>query len=207
MSKHKYLGSNRKTSLLVIKEKIYAMVEVVIATTMADKLNPKMEEHPTRYKLSWFSKGCDLKVNKRCLKQFSTGKMYQDEVWCRVMPMDACHLLPGRTLVYDHKAKHDDLKNTYTFKKDSITITLELSYVKQDSKEKGNHLISKSEIGKVIEESAQDFAINSTKLANQVAMKRGLELLMTQLHHLSMLKRLFPKLDKSLIGKSIRCKL
>lgn len=38
-------------------------------------------------------KGVSLKVHKRCLVQFSIGKQHQDEVWCDVVPMDACRPL------------------------------------------------------------------------------------------------------------------
>ncbi|GJV18273.1 reverse transcriptase domain-containing protein [Tanacetum coccineum] len=34
-----------------------------------------------------------VKVSKRCLVQFSIGRKYKDEVWCKVIPMDACHIL------------------------------------------------------------------------------------------------------------------
>ena len=38
--------------------------------------------------------------------------------------MDACHLLLGRPWQYDRKTKHDGFKNTYSFIKDGIHITL-----------------------------------------------------------------------------------
>ncbi|GJX06815.1 reverse transcriptase domain-containing protein [Tanacetum coccineum] len=38
--------------------------------------------------------------------------------------MDACHILLGRPWLYDHRVKHDGYRNTYTFKKDGVSITL-----------------------------------------------------------------------------------
>nr|GFB80002.1 putative reverse transcriptase domain, zinc finger, CCHC-type, aspartic peptidase domain protein [Tanacetum cinerariifolium] len=38
--------------------------------------------------------------------------------------MDACHILLGRPWLYDRRVKHDGYRNTYTFKKDSVSITL-----------------------------------------------------------------------------------
>lgn len=62
---------------------------------MVEKLKLKTESHPQPCKLTWFRKGNEVKVNKRCLVQFSIGKNYHYEVLCDVVPMDACHLLLG----------------------------------------------------------------------------------------------------------------
>nr|GEZ04959.1 reverse transcriptase domain-containing protein [Tanacetum cinerariifolium] len=45
-------------------------------------------------------------------------------LWCEVIPMDACHILLGRPWLYDRRVKHDGYRNTYTFKKDGVSITL-----------------------------------------------------------------------------------
>ncbi|GKF21105.1 reverse transcriptase domain-containing protein [Tanacetum coccineum] len=43
----------------------------------------------------------------------------------RVGPIkDACHILLGRPWLYDRRVKHDGYRNTYTFKKDGVNITL-----------------------------------------------------------------------------------
>lgn len=47
-----------------------------------------------------------------------------DEIWCEVIPMDACHILLGRPWLYDRRVKHDGFRNTYSFKKDGLQITL-----------------------------------------------------------------------------------
>uniref|UniRef100_A0A2N9IVE3 CCHC-type domain-containing protein n=1 Tax=Fagus sylvatica TaxID=28930 RepID=A0A2N9IVE3_FAGSY len=65
-------------------------------TTMVEKLKLKTEDHPEPYKLQWLRKGNEVKVNKRCLVEFSIGKNYKDAVVCDIVPMDACHLLLGR---------------------------------------------------------------------------------------------------------------
>ncbi|GJZ12882.1 RNA-directed DNA polymerase [Tanacetum coccineum] len=75
--------------------------ENVVSDTMVSKLGLKTEHHPHPYTLSWFRKGNEVKVSKRCLVKFSIGKKYKDEVWCDVVPMDACHILLGRPWQFD----------------------------------------------------------------------------------------------------------
>ena len=65
-----------------------------------------------------------MKVTKKCLVSFSIGKNYKDEVWCYVVPMDACHLLLGRPWQYDHKVTQNGFKNTHSFIKDGVRIVL-----------------------------------------------------------------------------------
>lgn len=98
--------------------------ENVVSFYMVDKLGLTETEHPDPYELTWLKKGNILKVNKRCLVQFSIGKKYHDEVWCDIIPMDAAHILLGRPWQFDRKTKHDGFRNTYSFTKDGISITL-----------------------------------------------------------------------------------
>ena len=98
--------------------------EHVVVAMMVEKLTLPTKSHPHPYKLAWLKKGNDVKVTKRCLIDFSIGKKYQDQVWCDVIPMDACHLLLGRPWQYDRNAILDCLKNTYSFEKDGVKIIL-----------------------------------------------------------------------------------
>ncbi|GJS78813.1 gag-pol polyprotein [Tanacetum coccineum] len=116
--------------------------ENVISATMVSKLSLTTEEHPHPYKLSWFKKGNEVRVSQRCLVNFSIGKKYSDEVWCDVVPMDACHMLLGRPWQFDRKTMHDGYKNTYSFKKDGETIILGPSDIRKESK---NQLLSQAE--------------------------------------------------------------
>lgn len=136
--------------------------ENVVATTMVEKLNLKMMEHPQPYKLSWLQKGNEVKVNKKCLVQFSIGQNYKDEIWCDVVPMDACHLLLGRPWQYDRKVVHDGFRNTYTFEKDGVKIVL--GPMKSGSSPKpmkvdGNNLLTKSEFLIAFEEIKEAYAL------------------------------------------------
>ncbi|XP_042416946.1 uncharacterized protein LOC122005804 [Zingiber officinale] len=136
--------------------------ENVVATTMVDKLKLKTEDHPQPYKLSWLHKGNELKVTQRCLIQFSIGNKYQDEVWCDVIPMDACHLLLGRLWQFDRKTHHDGFKNTYSFVKDGEKIILgpaKTNTSPNPLKRDGNNLVSKSQVKNVMCESGEAFAL------------------------------------------------
>ncbi|GJZ18080.1 reverse transcriptase domain-containing protein [Tanacetum coccineum] len=96
----------------------------MVATTMVEKLSLPTQKHPDPYKLTWLKKGNLVQVTHKCLVQFSIGNKYTDELWCEVIPMDACHILLGRPWLYDRRVKHDGFRNTYSFKKDGLSITL-----------------------------------------------------------------------------------
>ncbi|GAV70274.1 hypothetical protein CFOL_v3_13772 [Cephalotus follicularis] len=95
-----------------------------MAKEVVDKLKLAIEKHPHPYKVSWFRRGNEIPINSRCLVQFSMGNAYKDEVWCDVIPMDACHILLGRSYLYDRDMIHHS-PNTYTFYKDNRKLTLQ----------------------------------------------------------------------------------
>ena len=94
------------------------------SSNMVEKLNLQAMTHPHPYTIQWLNQGKGLQVNSRCLVAFSIGKHYTDEIWCDIIPMDACHILLGRPWFYDRKVMHDGCLNTYTFSKDGKKITL-----------------------------------------------------------------------------------
>nr|XP_043630172.1 uncharacterized protein LOC122601481 [Erigeron canadensis] len=96
----------------------------LVSDEAVKKLSLKTENHPKPYKLQWLKKGGEVTVSKRSLVSFSIGKQYKDDVWCDVVPMDACHLLLGRPWEYDRNVEHNGQKNTYSFLFDNVKITL-----------------------------------------------------------------------------------
>lgn len=96
--------------------------ENMISQVVVSKLNLPVEAHLQPYKLSWFKKGNEISVTKRCLVNLSIGNGYFDKVWCDVVIMDACHILFGQPWQYDNKVQHDGNKNSYTFYKDNKII-------------------------------------------------------------------------------------
>lgn len=96
--------------------------ENVVSSYMVEKLDLPTQIHPHPYSLHWLNKGSTVKVDKRCLVTFSIGQKYQDQVWCDVVPMDACHLLLGRPWQYDRQVLYDGYANTYSFVKDGVNV-------------------------------------------------------------------------------------
>ena len=70
--------------------------ENMVAREMVEKLNLQCKKYPYPYYIAWFEKGNEVTVDKRCLVSFTIEKIYKDEIWCDVIPMDACHILLGR---------------------------------------------------------------------------------------------------------------
>ncbi|GJW70207.1 putative nucleotidyltransferase, ribonuclease H [Tanacetum coccineum] len=96
----------------------------LIAAEAVQKLGLKTENHPKPYKLHWLKKGDEVTVSKRVHVPFSVGNTYKDNVWCDVVPMDACHLLLGRPWEYDRDITHNGRTNTYSFLFGGVKITL-----------------------------------------------------------------------------------
>nr|XP_043611670.1 uncharacterized protein LOC122583316 [Erigeron canadensis] len=81
------------------------------STYMVDKLGLSTTKHPY---IQWLSPGNEVKVNRQVVILFSIGVVYQDEVTCEVVPMEACHLLFGRPWLYDKYVYHNGHLNTYS---------------------------------------------------------------------------------------------
>ncbi|GKV36127.1 hypothetical protein SLEP1_g44294 [Rubroshorea leprosula] len=129
--------------------------ENVVSSYMVEKLGLPVKDLSHSYKLQWLRKGNEVKVTKRCLVSFSIGNKYQDEVWCDVIPMDACHLLLGRPWQFDRKAIHDGHANTYSFVKDGVKVKLTPLKPKEtlEKKDEDKALISRSTFQKLHQES------------------------------------------------------
>ena len=91
----------------------------VASTLFVDKLGLETNRHPKPYKLQTR----DMTVTKQVLVPFSINK-YKDEVWCDVVPMQACHILLGRPWQFDRRVTYDGFKNRYSFMWDRHKVTL-----------------------------------------------------------------------------------
>ena len=70
--------------------------ENVISKAAVRALGFAMDKHLNPYKVGWIKSGVETKMTKICKVPFSIGKLYQDEIWCDVLEMDACQILFGR---------------------------------------------------------------------------------------------------------------
>jgi len=66
------------------------------STTLVEKLKPKGKPHPQPYSIQWINQGKGLQVSTRYSVTLSISTSYVDELWCDIIPMDACHILLAR---------------------------------------------------------------------------------------------------------------
>nr|XP_043611716.1 uncharacterized protein LOC122583367 [Erigeron canadensis] len=106
----------------------------LVSDEAVKKLALKTENHPKPYKLQWLKKGGE------------------DDVWCDVVPMDACHLLLGRPWEYDCDVEHIGRKNTYSFLFNNVKITLLPSKPKVVATKPTGTLLTRSQFEDELEE-------------------------------------------------------
>nr|KYP35482.1 hypothetical protein KK1_043481 [Cajanus cajan] len=70
--------------------------------------------HPQPYHLQWLNKDEDTVVSQQVKVKFSIGK-YEDQVLCDIVPMEACHILLGRSWQFEKKTMHNGLTNEIIF--------------------------------------------------------------------------------------------
>ena len=96
----------------------------VASQVLVDKLQLPTTSHPHPYVVEWLNQSKRLQVSRRAFLSFSIGKSYKEKLWCDVIPMDVCHLLLGRSWLFDMRVIYDGYANTYSFNKDGHKITL-----------------------------------------------------------------------------------
>ena len=126
--------------------------ENIISQEVVSKLILQVEVHPHPHKLSWFKKGNEVQVTKRCLVDLSIGNRYFNKLWCDVFTMDAYHILFGRPWQYDNKVQHDGHMNTYTFCKNSKKIILVPSKERVTTKTQKREAVNLLSMAKFLEE-------------------------------------------------------
>src|SRR4051812_45396394 len=79
---------------------------------LCDKLNLSYLPNPKPYYIQWLSDSGEMKVNHMVRVNFEIGP-YKDSIDFDVGPMTICHLLLGRTWLYDRHVQHNGRANTY----------------------------------------------------------------------------------------------
>lgn len=85
----------------------------VASKKMVDTLKLQQRDHPHPYKLGWVNSDGAILVTKQALVRFEIGT-FKDQVWCDIVPMDACSLLLGRPWQWDRDSIHFGKSNVYT---------------------------------------------------------------------------------------------
>ena len=97
--------------------------ENMISKDVVERLQLEMKTYPTLYAIRWIKEVGGIRVNERCKVLFSISN-YNDEVYCDVVDMDACHILSRCPWWYDVDAKHLVKSNLYQLEKGGIKYTL-----------------------------------------------------------------------------------
>ena len=95
----------------------------ILSKDVVERLQLETENHPNLYAIGWIKEVGGIWVHERCKASFYIGK-YNDEVYCDVVDMDACHILFGRPWQYDVGAKHSGRSNLNQLEKGGIKYTL-----------------------------------------------------------------------------------
>ena len=85
-----------------------------VSTKMVDKLNLKRTIHPKPHRVAWMQIGHQVLVSEQWKVNFHI-EIYQDEIKCDIIEMDACHVLLGRPWHLDKYAVHEGNRNSYSF--------------------------------------------------------------------------------------------
>ncbi|XP_074278633.1 uncharacterized protein LOC141602227 [Silene latifolia] len=111
---------NRKICNLIIDSGSCANV---VARDLVDELKLQTKDRVKPYKLHWLNGENGIQVKKQALVSLSLGP-YTDEVWCDIIPMNACHILLGRPWQFDRKVEHDGRANVYSVMKGNVRYNL-----------------------------------------------------------------------------------
>nr|KYP35535.1 hypothetical protein KK1_043425 [Cajanus cajan] len=68
----------------------------VVSSRLVSKLNMDTKPHPRPYRLQWLSEGEEVQLRQQVEVSLAIRK-YQDKVLCDVVPMEASHILLGRS--------------------------------------------------------------------------------------------------------------
>ena len=94
----------------------------IISKDVVERLQLETKNHPNPSAIGWIKEVGGIWVHERCKVSFSIDK-YNDEVYCDVVDMDACHILFRRPWQYDVDVKHLGMSNLYQLEEGGIKYT------------------------------------------------------------------------------------
>ncbi|XP_074265604.1 uncharacterized protein LOC141588046 [Silene latifolia] len=120
----------------------------VVARDLVDELKLQTKDRVKPYKLHWLNGENGIQVKKQALVSLSLGP-YADEVWCDIIPMNACHILLGRPWQFDRKVEHDGRANAYSVMKGNVRYNLKPmspNKIKESKTKKGSMFMEAREV-------------------------------------------------------------
>ncbi|XP_057539575.1 uncharacterized protein LOC130817733 [Amaranthus tricolor] len=103
--------------------------------------------------VQWLNDQIGNLVRKQYLVSFSIG-LYQDQVLCDVLDLDACHVLLGRPWQHDRRTQHDGFTNVYTVlhegKKKNLLLLPPHKTIPTSKPKQPRHLISRKGCKKLV---------------------------------------------------------
>ncbi|KAK9668672.1 hypothetical protein RND81_13G077100 [Saponaria officinalis] len=95
----------------------------VASSEMVKKLGLNTTAHPRPYEIHWLDDGSEVKVSKQVRVGLTMGP-YNDEVFCDVIPMDACLVLLGHPWQFDREVIHHGRTNEHELRDKGKRIVL-----------------------------------------------------------------------------------
>ncbi|XP_074278613.1 uncharacterized protein LOC141602205 [Silene latifolia] len=133
----------------------------VVSKELVDELKLQTKNHNKPYKLHWLNGDNGIQVRKQALVSLSLGP-YNDDIWCDVIPMSACHILLGRPWQFDRKVEHDGRTNIYSVTKGKTTFNLKPlspNKIKELKSKKGSLFMEAREVEEVLARGEQAYVL------------------------------------------------
>ncbi|XP_074303038.1 uncharacterized protein LOC141637460 [Silene latifolia] len=133
----------------------------VVSKELVDELKLQTKNHNKPYKLHWLNGDNRIQVRKQALVSLSLGP-YNDDIWCDVIPMSACHILLTRPWQFDRKVEHDGRTNIYSVTKGKTTFNLKPlspNKIKELKSKKGSLFMEAREVEEVLARGEQAYVL------------------------------------------------
>ncbi|XP_074297308.1 uncharacterized protein LOC141628014 [Silene latifolia] len=129
-----------------------------VATELVDSFKLETRNHHKPYMLHWLNENSGIKVKKQALLSFVMGP-YEDEVWCDVLPMSACHILLGRPWQFDREVVHQGRDNIYIVSKGKNRFHLKPLSPNKVKKKNENLFMNAKEFVEALEQGEQAYVL------------------------------------------------
>ncbi|XP_074278643.1 uncharacterized protein LOC141602238 [Silene latifolia] len=155
----------------------------VVARDLVDELKLQTKDRVKPYKLHWLNGENGIQVKKQALVSLNLGP-YTDEVWCDIIPMNACHILLGRPWQFDRKVEHDGRANVYSVMKGNVRYNLKPmspNKIKESKTKKGSMFMEAREVEEALARGERTYVLLVRELGSVgVCDDRGVQELLEE---------------------------